>query len=185
VGIRRADQDYFPILIMNSIFGGQFSSRLNLNLREDKGYTYGASSAFQTGVNPGAFLATAGVQTAVTKESVVEFMRELNEIRGQRPITQQELDFAKTSLIRGEALLVETNAQILARLQNLALFGLPLDYYDHFTERLAAVTLADVNRVARDYLHPDKIAVVVVGDRAAIETQLKTLPYPIEVITVE
>src|SRR5690606_8321646 len=100
IGVPRNNPDYFPLMVMNSILGGQFTSRVNMNLREDKGYTYGArtSWAFRKGAGP--FEASAGAQTAVTKESVVEFMKELNGIRGDIPLTDAELDYSKQSLIR-------------------------------------------------------------------------------------
>jgi zinc protease len=185
VGVPRVHRDYFPLLVMNSILGGQFTSRINLNLREDKGYTYGARSQFQMGRIAGPFVASAGVQTAVTKESVVEFMRELEEIRGARPVTREELEFARTSIIRREPLTLETNAQIASRIQDLILYGLPDDYFDEYNRHVAAVTLEDVNRVAREYLHPDRLAIVVVGDRSAVEEGLRQLPYPVEVVVVE
>lgn len=184
-GIPRNHADYFPILVMNTILGGQFSSRINLNLREDKGYTYGASSAFQTGRYLGPFVAGGGVQTAVTRESMIEFMGELEGVRGSRPITAEELDFAKTGIIRGEPLTLETISQIAGRIQQLVLYDLPPDYFDDFNGRVAAVTLDDVNRVAREYVHPDRAVIVIVGDRATIEPELARLPYPIEVVVVE
>jgi zinc protease len=184
VGVERNHPDYFPILVMNAILGGQFSSRINLNLREDKGYTYGASSTFQTGQYPGPFLAGGGVQSAVTRESMIEFMRELEDIRGSRPVTAEELEFARIGIIRSEPLSLETNAQMAGRIQQLVLFDLPLDYFDEFNDRIAAVTLEDVNRVAREYLHPERFAVVIVGDRAQIEEGLRTLPYPVEIVPI-
>ncbi|MEX2584519.1 MAG: pitrilysin family protein [Gemmatimonadota bacterium] len=185
VGVERAHRDYFPLLVLNAILGGQFSSRINLNLREDKGYTYGASSRFQMGRIAGPFVASAGVQTAVTRESIVEFMRELEEIRDERPATDAELDFARVSIIRGEPLTLQTNAQIASRIQDLILYDLPLDYFDEYTQRIAEVTTADVNRVAREQLSPGRFAIVVVGDRATVEPPLRTLPYPLEIITIE
>jgi zinc protease len=185
VGVARTHRDYFPLLVMNTLLGGQFTSRINLNLREDKGYTYGARSAFTMGRIAGPFTASAGVETSVTRESIVEFMRELTEIRSQRPATDAEVDFARTSIIRREPLTLETNQQIASRVQDLILYGLPLDYFDEFGRRLAAVTTSDVNRVAREYLQPDRMAIVVVGDRARIEAQLRQLPYPVEVVVVE
>jgi zinc protease len=185
VGIPRVHRDYYPLLVLNTILGGQFTSRINLNLREDKGYSYGARSAFQMGRIAGPFVASAGVETAVTRESVVEFMRELEEIRGARPVTAEELDFARASIVRREPLTLETNAQIAGRIQDLILYGLPDDYFDEYNRRVAAVTLADVNRVAREYLQPDRFAIVVVGDRAVVEAALRQLPYPVEVVAVE
>lgn len=185
IAVPRNHPDYFAQLVLNQLLGGAFSSRLNLNLREDKGYTYGAASGFPARLGSGPFIATASVQTAVTKESVIEFMRELEEIRGSRPATEEEVAFAKASLVRSEPFAMETQEQLLARLQTLALFGLPTDYYDTFVQRIDAVTPAEVNRVARQYVDPERLAIIVVGDRAAIEPGLRELPYPIEVVTVE
>ncbi len=185
VGVPRVHRDYFPLLVMNNILGGQFSSRLNLNLREDKGYSYGARSFFQMGRIAGPFVATGGVETRVTRESVVEFMRELEEIRGPRPATQAELDLARASIVRREPLTLETNAQIAGRIQDLILYDLPDDYFDSYNQRVAAVTQADVNRVAREYLQPGRFAIVVVGDRSVVEGPLRELPYPVDVVVVE
>ncbi|MBA4156411.1 MAG: insulinase family protein [Gemmatimonadetes bacterium] len=185
VGVERTHRDYFPLLVMNTILGGQFSSRINLNLREDKGYTYGARSNFQMGRIAGPFVASAGVQTAVTKESVVEFMRELEEIRDARPVTEEEVEFARTSIIRREPLTLETNAQIGNRIQELILYDLPLDYFDDHNRHIAAVNTADVNRVAREYLQPGRFAIVIVGDRSTIEQELRTLPYPVDIVAIE
>jgi zinc protease len=185
VGVPRVHRDYFPLLVMNNILGGQFTSRINLNLREDKGYTYGARSAFQMGRLAGPFVASAGVQTAVTRESLVEFMRELEDIRGPRPVTAEEVDFARSSIVRREPLTLETNGQIASRVQDLILYGLPLDYFDDYNLHVAAVTVADVNRVAREYLQPDRFAIVVVGDRSTIEGPLRELPYPVDVVVIE
>lgn len=185
VGVTRAHHDYFPLLMMNTILGGQFTSRINLNLREDKGYTYGARSGFDMGRLAGPFVAQAGVQTAVTKESLIEFMKELTEIRDARPVTEEEIEFARMSIIRREPLTLESNAQIASRVQQLILYGLPDDYFDHYNQRIAAVTREDVNRVAREYLHPERFAIVVVGDRAQIESGLRELPYPVEIVPLE
>ncbi len=184
VGVARGGEDYFPLLVMNHILGGAFTSRINLNLREDKGYTYGARSGYDMLRQAGPFTASAGVQTPSTKASVIEFMRELNDIRGDRPPTAQEVAFSKASLVRAEPLRLETNDQIAARLQEMVLYGLPMDYFDQYTDRIAAVSAAEVGRVARAYLDPAHSAVVVVGDRSVVEAGLRELPYPVEVVTV-
>ena len=101
VGQPRSTPDYFPLTVMNAILGGQFSSRINLNLREDKGYTYGARSHFAFRIGPGPFEAGGSVQTEVTKEALVELIKELTDITGARPITDDELAFAKDRIIRG------------------------------------------------------------------------------------
>ncbi len=185
VGVPRVSDDYFPLLVMNSILGGQFSSRINLNLREDKGYTYGARSSFQMRREAGPFVASAGVQTPSTKESVVEFMRELRGIWGERPVTQEELDFAKAGIVRAEPRRLETSASVADRIDDLIVYGLPPDYFDSYAQRVDAVTLADVERVADRYLDPEHFAIVIVGDRATVEAGLRELSYPVEVVPVE
>src|SRR4028119_2196011 len=109
---------------MNSILGGQFTSRVNMNLREDKGYTYGARTGFAFRRGAGPFAATAGVQTAVTKESVMEFLKEIRGIRGEIPITQAELEYNKQSLIRRFPATFETVDQIAAQLANSVIYNL-------------------------------------------------------------
>lgn len=185
VGVARDTPDYFPLLVLNTTLGGQFSSRVNMNLREDKGYTYGARTSFAMRRAPGPFLASAGVQTETTRESVIEFMRELEEIREARPVTREELEFAKTSLIRAEPRQVETHAQLLGRLEDLVVFDLPPDYFDTYAERIAAVSREDVARVAAEHLHPDRFAIVVVGDRSRVEEGLRELPFPVEIVPLE
>ncbi|HEV2149681.1 MAG TPA: pitrilysin family protein [Longimicrobiaceae bacterium] len=185
LGVARKNPDYFPLLVLNTILGGQFSSRINMNLREEKGYTYGARTAFSMRRQPGPFLASAAVQTATSKESVIEFMKELEEIRGRRPVTREELESAKAGLVRREPLDVETQAQLASRLEAMVLYDLPEDYFDTYTEQIEAVTLADVERVAREHLHPERFAVVIVGDRSRIEAGLRELPYPLEVVPLE
>ncbi|HEY0050481.1 MAG TPA: pitrilysin family protein, partial [Pyrinomonadaceae bacterium] len=175
VGVPRDNPDYFAIQVMNDMLGGSFSSRLNMNLREDKGYTYGAGSGFGFRRGAGPFTASAGVQTAVTKESVLEFMKELNGIRGERPVTQEELETSKQSLIRSFPQGFETNGQIAGQLSTLATYDLPDSYFNEYFSKINAVTLADINRVANKYLTPDKMAIVIVGDRSAIEPRLREI----------
>jgi zinc protease len=182
VGVPRNHPDFYPLMVLNTLLGGQFTSRINLNLREEKGYTYGARSSFDMRSIPGPFTAQAGVETSVTRESVIEFVREISDIRGARPVTAEELEFTIASLVRREPITLETNPQILDRVQTLVLYGLPDDYFDHYTDRIAAVRLEDVNRVAREYLHPDRSAIVVVGDRSVVESGLRQLPYPLEIV---
>lgn len=176
VGVDRSNPDYFPLLVMNSILGGQFSSRVNMNLREEKGYTYGARTAWSFRRGAGPFEASADVQTAVTKESVMEFMKELYGIRGGIPVTQAELDYNKQSLIRRYPAGFETNGQIANQLANLVVFGLPDSYFNNYIRNIQAVTLQDINRVANKYLNPEKMAILVVGDKSVIEPGLKEIP---------
>jgi zinc protease len=185
VGVDRSSPDYFPLQVMNSILGGQFTSRINLNLREDKGYTYGARSSLSMRRGAGPFTASSDVHTRYTKESVAEFMKELNGIRGTVPVTQKELEYSKQSLIRRYPSGFETNGQISGQLSNLVTYGLPDSYFNDYIAKINAVTLADVNRVANKYLTPDKMAIVVVGDRKVIEPGLKQLGYEIQFIDAE
>ena len=175
VGAPRSSPDYFPLLVMNRILGGASSARINLNLREDKGYTYGASSAFSFRRGAGPFTASAPVQGFSTKESVVEFMKELRGIRGEIPVTPAELDTAKQSIIRGYPRGFETPDQIAAQLEQIVTYDLPDTYFNSYIERIQSVTLDDVNRVANRYLQPDRMAVVIVGDRSKIEQPVRTL----------
>jgi zinc protease len=175
VGVERANADYFPLLVMNSMLGGAFVSRINLNLREDKGYTYGARSSFDYRRGPGPFTASAGVFTKVTKESVAEFIKELRGIRGDRPVTEKELSYFKQSLVRSYPRGFETPEQIANRLTDVVLYGLPDDYFNNYAVRVQAVTLADVTRAAKSYLDPSRMAILVVGDRKVIEPGLRSL----------
>ena len=177
IGARRNSPDYFPLVVMNSIFGGQFSSRLNMNLREDKGYTYGARTMCDWRVRePGPFMATASVQTAVTAPALVEFLKEFQGIAGNRPVTQKELEFNKDYLTRGYPAGFETAGNVASQLETLVQFQLPDDYFNTVVPKISAVTDEEVLRVAKKYLDLDHLAVIVVGDRSKIEPSLRALP---------
>lgn len=175
IGQSRSTPDYFPLIVMNTMLGGQFTSRVNMNLREEKGYTYGARTSFDYRRSAGPFAATAGVQTAVTKESVFEFLKELRGIRGERPVTPAELEFSKQAIIRGFPRTFETPEQMANRLTDIVLYNLPDDYFNNYITRVRAVSVEDINRVANRYLDPSKMAILVVGDRKVIEPGLRSL----------
>jgi zinc protease len=175
-GVLRNSPDYFQLLVMNTIFGGQFSSRLNMNLREDKGYTYGARSSFEWRLQPGPFVASASVQTAVTAPALAEFLKEFADLAGGRPVTEKELDFAKASITRGFPANFETSRDIAGRLEDFVEYELPNDYYNTVVPKVSAVTGDDVARVAKKYIHPEYLTIVVVGDRNQIESGLRELP---------
>jgi zinc protease len=175
IGVSRDNPDFFALTVMNSILGGQFSARVNMNLREDKGYTYGARTSWSFRRGAGPFEASADVQTAVTKESVIEFMKELKGIRGAIPVTTAELEYNKQSLIRRFPAGFETVGQISAQLANLVVYGLPDSYFNEYIRKINAVTLDDINRVANKYLKPDKMAILIVGDRQVIEPKLREI----------
>jgi zinc protease len=185
VGIDRGNPDYYAVQVMNSILGGGGSARLFNNLREQKGYTYGAYSRFQYRRGAGPFAASAEVQTAVTKESIDEFMKELNGIRGTIPVTQSELDNNKLGIIRRFPSGFETIGQISAQLANLVTYDLPDSTFNDYVGKVSAVTIADVNRVANKYLDPSKMSIVIVGDRKVIEDKLKTLGYTITIMDAD
>lgn len=173
-GVDRKSPDFYALQVMNTILGGSFSSRLNQNLRETKGYTYGAGSGFEYRPLPGPFVAAAAVRADVTDSALVEFLKELNGIRDGFA-SDSELARAKAYLTLSLPAEFETASQLAGQVAGLLLFGLPLDYYRSYVPRIMAVTAADVRRVARTYLHPDRMAVVVVGDAAALRPKLEAL----------
>jgi zinc protease len=173
VGVPRSTSDYFALTVMNSILGGSFTSRLNQNLREARGYTYGASSRFDMRRAAGPFLASAEIVTAKSDSALLEFMKELNGIRQAVPTT--ELSRAKRYLQLQLPGNFETTQEIAAALVPVALYGLPLDYYNNYVQSIEGVTQADVARVAQQYINPGSLAIVIVGDRKTIEAGLKAV----------
>jgi predicted Zn-dependent peptidase len=174
VGVPRSTPDYYALLVMNTMLGGSFTSRLNQNLRETHGYTYGARSGFDMGRMAGPFSAGASVQTAKTDSAMIEFLMELRRIRDEAP-PQAELEKAKAYVGLGLPSEFETTAGAAAQFASLISNDLPLDTYDHYIPHVQAVTAADVQRVAQKYLDPDHFAMVIVGDRSQIEGGLKAL----------
>jgi len=174
VGIERTAPDYPAVTVMNAILGGTFSSRLNLNLRERLGYTYGASSSFASRRQPGTFGMQTAVQTEVTAHSVSEMLRDLREIR-EAPVTQAELDDARNFLAGVFPLGLQTTDGVAGKLTSIATYGLADDYYDHYRDQLLAVTAGDVLDAARRRLWPDRAAVVIAGDAAGIRGELEAL----------
>ena len=173
VGVPRSTKDYFALTVMNTILGGSFTSRLNNNLRETKGYTYGARSQFDMRRSAGPFIASAEIVAAKTDSALIEFMKELNAIRQSVPA--EELSKAKRYLQLQLPSDFETTQQIAGALIPVAMYGLPLDYYNNYVQNIEAVTAADVERVARQYVNPGSLAVVIVGDRKSIEPTLKAV----------
>ena len=173
VGVPRSTKDYFALTVMNTILGGSFSSRLNQNLRETRGYTYGAGSRFDMRRAAGPFTASAEIVAAKTDSALLEFMKELNGIR--QSIPADELSRAKRYLQLQLPGNFETTQQIAAALVPVALYGLPLDYYNNYVQSIEGVTQADVNRVAQQYVNPGSLAIVIVGDRKTVEQGLKSV----------
>jgi predicted Zn-dependent peptidase len=184
VGVARSTPDYFPITVMNTVLGGAFSSRLNLNLREKHGYTYGAQSQFDMRLGAGPFVAAAGIQTDKTAEALTEFFNELNGIL--QPVPADELTRAKHYVSLRYPLGFETTGDIAARLEQALVYRLPEDYFSTYVQKIEAVSAAEVQRVAQKYVLPGRFAVVIAGDRAAIEPGIKALNLgPIKIMTVD
>ena len=173
LGVPRSTPDYFPIQVLNTVLGGAFSSRLNLNLREKNGYTYGAASSFDMRVTAGPFAAMAGVQTDKTTESLKEFFNELNGIL--QPVPADELARAKNYVALRFPGGFETTGDISRRLEEVLTYRLPENYFSSYVQQIEAVTAADVQRVARKYIDPSRLIVVVVGDVKTIEPGIKGL----------
>jgi predicted Zn-dependent peptidase len=173
LGVARSTPDYFPLRVLNTVLGESFTSRLNMNLREEHGYAYGASSRFDMRLHPGAFFAAAGVQTDKTADALKEFFVELARIH--EPVPAAELQKAKNYLALQMPRNFETTRDTAAALSNAWIHGLPADYHTSYADRVRAVTAADVKRAADRYIHPDKVAIVIVGDRKAIEPAVKAL----------
>jgi zinc protease len=174
-GIKRSDPDYLAVDVMNNAFGGQFTSRLNLNLREDKGYTYGAGSFFLDTKGLGPFVAYAQVQSDVTKDAVVQFIKEMRDITTTRPLTDEEVADSKANLIKSFPRQFETLRGIAGQLVQMIRFNLPQDEWQTYVARVNAIDGAMATQAAKDHLHPDDLLIVVVGDRASIEPGLREL----------
>ena len=184
IGVPRSTPDYFPIQVMNTILGGSFSSRLNMNLREKHGYAYGAGSGFDMRASAGPFAASAGVQTDKTAESLKEFFNELNGIL--QPIPPDELARAKNYVALRFPGGFETTGDISRKLEDALVYHLPDTYFSQYVQSIQAVTAADVQRVAQKYIQPGRFVVVVVGDRKKIEPGIRALNLgPIKIVTID
>jgi zinc protease len=180
VGVSSKDPNYYPLSVLNMPLGGQFSSRVNLNLREDKGYTYGARTGFDGGLEPGAFTASAGVKTDVTKESVVEFMKELAKIRDG--VTDEELKFTKESMRQSALRQYESTMALAMMLDAIGKYGYPDDYAAKRLAELAGMSSNTLKDLAQRFVNPGAMVLLVVGDKAKIGRGLAELGYgePIE-----
>jgi zinc protease len=172
IGVPQSSPDIDALSVMNYTLGGSFASRINMNLREVHGYTYGANSQFIGYNHGGVFQAGGLVRTNVTTDAAKELM---SEIQGfpQKPSTPEELSAAKESLIRSLPGRFETTGAIARAIGSIFLFNRPLDYYSSLPRKYEEVTDADVARVAKQYLHPDQLVIVTAGDRSKIEQGLK------------
>ena len=177
--VPRQHPDYFGLTLLNYAFGGQFSARLNQNLRQDKGYSYGFHSSIQWHRGPSSLLAGGSVQTAVTKESVQETLQEFQDIHGSRPLSQEELEAAKAALLLGYPATFERPGQVLGHLIQCVLYDLPDDYCQTVSAKVSAVSLDEVHRISTERIHPDRLKVLVVGDQQIVEPGLLELGLPL------
>ena len=177
VAVPRSTPDYPALLLLNMVLGGQFVSRINMNLREDKGFTYGARTAFDFRRGPGPFQVQASVQTAATAAAIEEVLKEIDGIATSRPVSDPELALARAALTRGYPRNFETAEQIARSVAQLALYQLPDDYFARFVPTIAGLELDMLAGVASAHLHPSRLVALVVGDRAVIDPSLGTLPF--------
>jgi predicted Zn-dependent peptidase len=184
IGVPRSTPDYPTLEVLNTILGGSFTSRLNQNLRETHGYSYGASSVFDTRLSAGPFFAAAGVQTDKTAEALREFFNEFAGIL--KPIPADELEKAKNYVALGVPAEFETSSDLARKVEEQVVYGLSDEYFPSFVRSVTQVTAGEAGKAAARYIQPDKFAVVVVGDRKVIEAGIRALNLgPVQVMTVE
>jgi len=167
----REMKNYFARLTLNSILGGQFTSRINLNLREKRGITYGAHSSFGYNKNFGVFSVSTSVQSEHTKTAVDEIFQEIDNIK--KEISEDELQFAKSSLIKRFPSQFETYSQLIGNMALVELFDLPSNYFNLYPERINSVTLDDLYSVAQNDIDESSIATILVGDKDELEQQFE------------
>lgn len=175
VGIPRNNPDYFPIVVMNALLGGLFSSRINLNLREKHGYTYGASSYFDWRKGKGPFVVSTAVQSEVVGASVRETLTEIDKLQSE-PVSDEELSLATSYLAGVFPIRYETTSAIASALAVLEVYGLPDDYYNTYRDNIRSVTTVHVLDAAQKYVIADQLQLVAVGPREIVEPQMRELP---------
>ncbi|MFO7693348.1 MAG: pitrilysin family protein [Vicinamibacterales bacterium] len=173
LGVPRKTPDYHALVLLNAVLGGHFSSRLNLNLRERKGYTYGVRSAFEFRKMAGPFSVQTSVQTDATADAVAEILRELDDLAGRSPASEDERTLSVATLTKGYPRNFETSGQIARGLAQLALYDLPDDTFGVFAPRIRSVAIEDIARAAHQYLRPQRAMVVAVGDCSRIRGGLE------------
>jgi zinc protease len=172
---RRDTPDYASLVVMNAILGGQFVSRINLKLREEKAFTYGARTGFDWRRGLAPFSLQTSVHTAATAEAIRDSLNEFEAIRGSRPPSDTEMSLAKASLTRGYPRNFETVLQVARSVAQLVLYGLPDSYFENFVPRVHAVSASDVTSAAQRYIDPARLVTLIVGDHAAIAPSLEAL----------
>jgi zinc protease len=183
IGPSSKDKEFYALSVLDYPLGGAFSSRINMNLREKHGYTYGARSAFEGGLDPGPFTASAGVKTDVTAESVSELMNELKSIgEGLKP---EEVAFTKDALAMSARRQYEATGALIGMVDNAAKYGWPDDYPKQRLAELDALTADQLKALSAKWIHPDQMVILVVGDKSKVGDKLAKLGYgdPIELDT--
>ena len=176
LGVSRSHPDYFSVVVMNALLGGLFSSRINLNLRERHGYTYGASSYFDWRREPGPFVISTAVQSEVSADALRETLAEIDGMRREE-VPADELSLATSYLEGVFPIRYETTSAIASALATLVTFGLPEDFYDTYRDNIRAVLPSDVLNAARKHVHPEKLQAVIVGDPTIIKAPLEKLEF--------
>jgi zinc protease len=184
LGVARSCGDYFPLSVMNALLGGVFNSRINMNLRERHGYTYGARSTFAFRRQAGPFVVAAPVRNEVTRESVEEVFAELRRIR-TGDVEERELADVKSYLMGVFPATVQSSSDIAGRLLDMELYDLPHDYFDRYRDNIGAVGKDDIAAVANKYIDPDRALVVIVGNASQIREPLGTLGLPIHEMDID
>jgi zinc protease len=185
-GPARNTPDFYSLTVMNHLLGGLFQSRLNHDIREVKGYSYGVRSSFAYGRGPGAFNAGGGIVSAKSDSALMGFMKHFRGVQGEEPFTDDEVTQGKESLIQSLPSRFASVNGIAAAVSSIYIQDLPETYFRDYAEKINAVTKADLERVAKKYIDVDHMNLVIVGDKAAIEESLrKTGIAPIQVLDVE
>lgn len=183
LGIAKNDKDFIKLNVLNTLFGGYFNSRINLNLREKHGYTYGATSIFDARKLPGPFVISVDVRNEVTDSAIVEILEELKRLQDE-PISSDELKMVKNYLIGMFPLQIETPAQVAAGVINIELYGLPKSYYNTYRTKVGAITSRDLQAAAGRYVHPENIAIVISGNSEAIKAAVNKFG-PVEIFNAD
>jgi zinc protease len=173
-GPARDTADYFPLLVANTVLGGAFTSRLNMKLREEKGYTYGAGSSFSMRRGGGPFLASTAVATAATADAISDMVREIGRM-AHEPVGADELERAKNYIVLGLPRMFETTSDIADHLSELSLHRLGDDYYNEYATHVRAVTAADIQAAAARWLRGDRLVITIAGAAAAIASDVEAL----------
>ena len=177
VGIARSDPDFDRLMLLNQVLGGQFTSRLNEKLREERGYTYGVRSSFDSRRGKGPFSIASSLQSDRLSEALEDVYHEVQALVGGRPPSQSEIDDARRALVEGQTRQFETPSALVSRYAGVFIQGLPIDHYATFPERIAAVALDDVIAAMHRQVHPSALTAVVVADAEQVREPLSRLDW--------